>query len=183
MAGFDAHARLTGDAEYTADLSAPDQLHMAVLRSPVAHGTILRLDVAEAASMPGVAVIVTAADLAKAGVKPLALRAPLTDTDGPFHEPRRPVLAEEKVAYAGQPVAAIVAETPEQAQDVHAFIREQLTKCHTSLADRVRILYGGSVKSTNAETLFGLPDVDGGLVGGASLTVDDFVAIGHAALA
>ena len=117
MAGFDAHARLTGDAEYTADLSAPDQLHMVVLRSPVAHGTILRLDVAEAASMPGVKLIVTAEDLAKAGVRPLALRAPLTDTDGPCHEPRRPVLAEEKVAYAGQPVAAIVAETPEQAQD------------------------------------------------------------------
>lgn len=117
MAGFDAHARLTGEADYTADLTAPGQLHMVVLRSPVAHGVIRHLDVAAAASRPGVKLVLTAADLARAGVKPLALRAPLTDTDGPFHEPRRPVLAEEKVAYAGQPVAVIIAETPEQAQD------------------------------------------------------------------
>ena len=117
LAGFDAHARLTGQADYTADLTAPDQLHMVVFRSPVAHGEIRLLDGTAAAAMPGVKLIVTAEDLAKAGVRPMALRAPLIDTDGPFHEPRRPVLAEDKVAYVGQPVAAIVAETPEQAQD------------------------------------------------------------------
>ena len=117
MAGFDAHARLTGAADFTADLSAPDQLHMIVLRSPVAHGIIDKLDVSDAAEMPGVHLILTADDLAQAGVHPMALRAPPTGTEGPFHEPRRPVLAEQKVAYVGQPVAAILAETLEQAQD------------------------------------------------------------------
>ncbi|MEL7468204.1 MAG: xanthine dehydrogenase family protein molybdopterin-binding subunit [Pseudomonadota bacterium] len=114
---FDATARLTGTAPYTSDIRQPGQLHMVVLRSPVAHGVIEALDVAEASEMPGVHLVLTAEDLAREGVQPMALRAKPAGTDGPFLEPRRPVLAEHKVAYAGQPVAAIIAETLEQAQD------------------------------------------------------------------
>ncbi len=68
--------------------------------------------------------------------------------------------------------------TPEQAQEVHAFIRDELKAKDAALAEEMRILYGGSVKPSNAETLFAMPDVDGGLIGGASLKAEDFIKIG-----
>jgi triosephosphate isomerase len=67
--------------------------------------------------------------------------------------------------------------TPEQAQEVHAFIRGHLAQQDAKIADEVRILYGGSVNAANAAELFAMPDVDGGLIGGASLKADDFLAI------
>ena len=67
--------------------------------------------------------------------------------------------------------------TPEVAQEVHAFIRSQLAAHDEDLARRTRILYGGSVKAANAGSLFAMPDVDGGLVGGASLDGDEFIKI------
>jgi len=70
--------------------------------------------------------------------------------------------------------------TPEQAQEACAFIRDVL-RMRGSAADEVRILYGGSVKPANAAELLGLPDVDGALVGGASLDAEDFAAIVEAA--
>ena len=70
--------------------------------------------------------------------------------------------------------------TPEQAQEVHALLRGQL-RAATQRADAMRLLYGGSVKPDNAATLFGQPDIDGGLIGGASLKASDFVAICRAA--
>ena len=66
--------------------------------------------------------------------------------------------------------------TPEQAQAVHALLRAQL-KAATSHADAMKILYGGSMKPDNAATLMAQPDIDGGLIGGASLKAADFVAI------
>jgi triosephosphate isomerase len=71
--------------------------------------------------------------------------------------------------------------TPEQAQQVHAFIRSQLAKEDAMIARLTRLLYGGSVKPANAAELFAQPDVDGGLVGGACLTSADFLAICAAA--
>ncbi len=85
------------------------------------------------------------------------------------------------IILAYEPVWAIgTGETasPEQAQEMHAFIRE--TVRHTfgsTIAEEVSILYGGSVKPDNAKEIFGKPDVDGGLIGGAALKADDFVAI------
>jgi triosephosphate isomerase len=70
--------------------------------------------------------------------------------------------------------------TPEQAQAVHALLRAQL-RAATARADDMRILYGGSVKPDNAATLFAQADIDGGLIGGASLKGADFVAICRAA--
>ena len=64
-----------------------------------------------------------------------------------------------------------------QAQEAHAFVRSLLRSAVGSLADRVRIQYGGSMKADNAKELLAQPDVDGGLVGGASLKLDDFAAI------
>ena len=85
---------------------------------------------------------------------------------------------------AYEPVWAIgTGETasPEQAQDMHRFIRETLmSRYGNSLANEVSILYGGSVKPNNAKEIFSKPDVDGGLIGGASLNAEDFYAIVNA---
>ncbi len=89
------------------------------------------------------------------------------------------------VAIAYEPVWAIgtgQTATPDQAQEVHAFIRELIEKKYgKTVASQIRILYGGSVKPDNARELFSKPDIDGGLVGGASLHATDFVSIIHAA--
>jgi len=71
--------------------------------------------------------------------------------------------------------------TPEQAQDVHRYIRSVLAEQDASVAETVQILYGGSVKGDNAAGLFAMPDIDGGLIGGASLKPADFLAIARAA--
>lgn len=71
--------------------------------------------------------------------------------------------------------------TPEQAQEVHAFIRERVAARDATIAAALRVLYGGSVKAANAAELFAMPDVDGGLVGGASLKAEEFVRICAAA--
>ncbi|MEH6566878.1 MAG: triose-phosphate isomerase [Halopseudomonas sp.] len=91
-------------------------------------------------------------------------------------------LAEGVVAY--EPVWAIgtgLTATPEQAQEVHAMIRARLAMLDDEQARNVQIVYGGSVKADNAEALFAMPDIDGGLVGGASLNADEFGAIARAA--
>lgn len=67
--------------------------------------------------------------------------------------------------------------TPQQAQEVHAFIRGEVAAGNANIASWLPILYGGSVKATNAAELFAQPDVDGGLIGGASLAAKDFLAI------
>ncbi|WP_455200239.1 triose-phosphate isomerase, partial [Kaarinaea lacus] len=86
----------------------------------------------------------------------------------------------ENAVIAYEPVWAIgtgMTATPAQAQDVHAFIRQKLAEKDNKIADGVQILYGGSVKPDNAEELFSQPDIDGGLIGGASLDADGFLSI------
>ncbi|MCU7835898.1 MAG: triose-phosphate isomerase [gamma proteobacterium symbiont of Taylorina sp.] len=67
--------------------------------------------------------------------------------------------------------------SPEQAQSVHAFIRQHLAKRNADIAEKVQILYGGSMNPANAKELIGQPDIDGGLIGGASLKAEDFMAV------
>lgn len=101
------------------------------------------------------------------------------------------VLAEGASALAGavlayEPVWAIGTgrtASAQQAQDAHAFLRERIAKQGKAVASDLPILYGGSVKAGNAAELFAMPDVDGGLIGGASLVADEFVAIWQAASA
>jgi len=85
------------------------------------------------------------------------------------------------IVIAYEPIWAIgtgKTATTEQAQEMHAYLREVLAKQYgKEVADQVSILYGGSVKAGNAKELFSCPDVDGGLVGGASLVADDFITI------
>lgn len=91
-------------------------------------------------------------------------------------------IARAVVAY--EPVWAIgtgVTASPEQAQEVHAAIRRQLSERDVAVASGVSVLYGGSVKPQNAVELFAQPDIDGGLIGGAALVADDFLAICQAA--
>jgi triosephosphate isomerase len=90
----------------------------------------------------------------------------------------------EKAVLAYEPLWAVGSDTPatpEQAQEVHAFIRKRVARCDADIAAQVRILYGGSVTPANAAGLFAMPDIDGGLIGRASLRVPDFVGICRAA--
>ena len=90
----------------------------------------------------------------------------------------------KQIVLAYEPVWAIgtgETATPQQAQEMHAFIRETIADAfNQQIADEVSILYGGSVKPANASEIFGQTDVDGGLIGGASLKAEDFLAIVNA---
>lgn len=91
-------------------------------------------------------------------------------------------LAKAVIAY--EPIWAIgtgVTATPQQAQDVHAFVRGHLASFDEDLANAMQILYGGSVKADNAKELFAQADIDGGLIGGASLQVEEFRQVCQAA--
>jgi triosephosphate isomerase len=85
----------------------------------------------------------------------------------------RSVIAYEPVWAIGTGKVA----TPEQAQAVHAFIRNKLAQADAGIAQQVRILYGGSMNPSNAAELLSQADIDGGLIGGAALKADDFLAI------
>lgn len=87
-------------------------------------------------------------------------------------------LAHAVIAY--EPVWAIgtgKTATPQQAQEIHNFIRQRIASINADVAADLTILYGGSVKANNAEELFARPDIDGGLIGGASLIADEFIEI------
>jgi triosephosphate isomerase len=97
---------------------------------------------------------------------------------------RNGMAAVGKSVIAYEPVWAIgtgKTATPEQAQAVHAYIRGRVAAADSRLADQLPILYGGSVKAGNAAQLFSMRDVDGGLIGGASLVAEEFIAICQAA--
>ena len=102
-------------------------------------------------------------------------------TNGLFHLPES---AWTNIVLAYEPVWAIgtgETATPDQAQEMHAFIRQTLSKKYgDATAQNVSVLYGGSVKPGNAKEIFSKPDVDGGLIGGASLKAEDFYAIVNA---
>ena len=106
--------------------------------------------------------------------------------DRQIHEVLGPDVALDAVTIAYEPVWAIGTgrtATPDQAQQAHAYIRQEIGKLYNSnVAARLRIQYGGSVKASNARELMQKPDVDGALVGGASLKADEFLGIIQGAL-
>lgn len=90
----------------------------------------------------------------------------------------------DNAVIAYEPVWAIgtgKTATPDQAQAVHAFIRQTIQASDSTVADKIQLLYGGSVKGSNASELFAMSDIDGGLIGGAALKAQDFLAICRAA--
>jgi len=109
---------LTGRGRYVDDLRPDGALTMIVLRAPVAHGAITALDVESARAMPGVHLVLTAADLDGLGVGPMTARSRMANSDGTaMVEPDRPVLARDRVRYVGEPVAAVIADDEASALD------------------------------------------------------------------
>ena len=107
------------------------------------------------------------------------VQAQLNELTAKMDNPDRLVIAYEPVWAIGTGRTA----TDAQAQEVHAFIRQAIAKMwNPDFADRVRIQYGGSMKPDNAKGLLGQPDVDGGLIGGAALKAESFLAIVNAGL-
>ncbi|WP_198266148.1 triose-phosphate isomerase [sulfur-oxidizing endosymbiont of Gigantopelta aegis] len=98
--------------------------------------------------------------------------------DAVFSSQGDDAFADSVIAY--EPVWAIgtgKTASPEQAQSVHAFIRQHIAKRNAVIAEKVQILYGGSMNPANAKELIGQTDIDGGLIGGASLKTEDFLAV------
>ncbi|HJU17154.1 MAG TPA: xanthine dehydrogenase family protein molybdopterin-binding subunit [Stellaceae bacterium] len=121
---------LRGRGEYVGDLARPGMLHAAILRSPVAHGRIRRIEAAPALAIPGVHAVITAAEI---GALP---RIPLRLQTSPATEPfRQPVIARERVRYAGEPVAVVVADSAALAEDGVDAIRLEIDELPV-VADR-----------------------------------------------
>ena len=115
---FEDQTLITGKGRYTDDIDLPNMAHAYVLRAPVAHANIKRIDATAARTMPGVALVLTGQDVEADKLGNVPCSAALNNRDGsPRHDTPRPVLAVGKVRHAGQPVALIVAETLLQAQD------------------------------------------------------------------
>src|SRR5215471_16143856 len=109
---------MTGRGRYTDDVILPRMTHAFVLRSPVAHAHIKRIDTAAARRIPGVLFVATGEDIRADGLGDVPCTVPLVNRDGtPRHDTPRPVLALGKVRHVGQPVALVVAETLTAARD------------------------------------------------------------------
>ena len=134
---------LTGNGRYTDDINVHGQAHVHFLRSEVAHGELKSVDVSAAASMPGVIRIFTGADFEGVGGLPCGWQ--VTDRHGePMREPGHPVLAQGKVRHVGDPIAAVVAETAEQARDAAESITCDIEEL-PAVVDMKRALDGGAL--------------------------------------
>ncbi|MEZ5924904.1 MAG: xanthine dehydrogenase family protein molybdopterin-binding subunit [Hyphomicrobiaceae bacterium] len=131
---------LKGIGKYTDDMSFPRQTYCYILRSQVAHGKINKLDTAAAAKMPGVVAILTSKDFEGVGGVPCGWL--VTGTDGPMKEPKHPILAEGKVRHVGDPIAAVIAETLNQAKDAAEKIDLDITEL-PAVVDMKKALKGG----------------------------------------
>jgi aerobic carbon-monoxide dehydrogenase large subunit len=131
---------LTGRDRFADNFSLPGQAHLAFVRSPHAHAKILSIDASAASAMPGVVLIVTGAELAQAGVRPLVQSADFKRANGnPTAAPPHHAMAVDTVRYVGEIVAAVLAETREQARDAAEAIdiRYEALPAVVTLADAV----------------------------------------------
>jgi triosephosphate isomerase len=143
------------------------------------HTVALKFEAAQAVGLTSILCIGETLDQREAGITEQVVAEQL---DAVIESAGINALAKSVLAY--EPVWAIgtgKTATPEQAQDVHAFIRGRIAANAPEVANQLKILYGGSVKANNAAELFGMPDIDGGLIGGASLVADEFISICRAA--
>src|SRR5215470_12477498 len=115
---FEDARLITGEGRYTDDIDLPHTAYAHVLRSPVAHAEIRKVDAQAARAMPGVLLILTGDDVAAEGLGDVPCATPLTNRDGsPRRDTPRPILAARRVRHVGEPVALVVAETLAQARD------------------------------------------------------------------
>src|SRR5262245_12534937 len=109
---------LRGGGRFVSDLNLPGEVHCVLVRPPHAHAIIRKIEVTRAAAQPGVVAVLTGADMAADGVKPMAPLWAIRSHDGrPMAEPPRYALARDRVRHVGEPVAAVIADTPARAQD------------------------------------------------------------------
>src|SRR5438874_1495812 len=109
---------VTGQGQYTEDLHVDREAHAAFLRSPHAHARIKSIDTDAAESVPGVIGVLTWRDVEAAGANPMPCMAPLRNRDGsPIKQTPKPLLAKERITFAGEAIAMVVAETYAQALD------------------------------------------------------------------
>ena len=114
---------ITGAGRYSDDISLPNQLHLYILRSPVAHATLKSVDTRAAKSAEGVVAVYTADDLERGGITAMDCGWPVVNKDGsPMADPPRVVLATDKLAYVGQPIAGVIAESRLLAKDATELI-------------------------------------------------------------
>ena len=129
---------LTGRGRYTDDIDIPGQAHVHFLRSDVAHGRLVSVDTAAAAAAPGVLRVFTGADFEGVGGLPCGWQ--VTDKHGnPMQEPAHPVLAQGKVRHVGDMIAAVVAESAEQARDAALAEVARLNGVTDDLLDELRL--------------------------------------------
>jgi carbon-monoxide dehydrogenase large subunit len=147
---FEDARLITGHGRYTDDIDLPRSAHAYVLRSPVAHADIRKIDVAAARAMPGVLLILTGADVVAEGLGDLPCASALTNRDGsPRRDTPRPVLAVAKVRHVGEPVALVVAETLAQARDATEAIVVDYAELPASVDGRAAMAPGAALLFDN----------------------------------
>jgi aerobic carbon-monoxide dehydrogenase large subunit len=136
---------ITGQGRYTDDIDLPHTAQGWVLRAPLAHGDIRKVDAAAARAMPGVLLILTGEDVVAEGLGDVPCASALTNRDGsPRHDTPRPVLAVHKVRHVGEPVALVVAETLAQARDAAEAIAVDYAELPASVDARAAIAPGAA---------------------------------------
>ena len=136
---------ITGQGRYTDDIDLPHTAQACVLRAPLAHGDIRKVDAAAARAMPGVLLILTGADVVAEGLGDVPCASALTNRDGSQrHDTPRPVLAVHKVRHVGEPVALVVAETLAQARDAAEAIAVDYAELPASVDARAAMAEGAA---------------------------------------
>jgi len=155
-------ALLSGTGRFSDDIAQAGQLQLVFLRSPHAHARIVSIDTADATALPGVVAVLTGADLVAAGVKPLPLAPMFKRPDGsPGASPLRPALADGTVRFVGEAVAAVIAETREQAKDAAEAILVEydalpaVTELSAAVAEGAPLLWPAATENFAAQMLHG----------------------------
>lgn len=153
---------LTGQGRFADDVSAPDALHLELVRSPYAHARILSIDTSAALDMPGVVAVYTGADLIAAGCLPLVGRPGLKRPDGqPMSSPDRYPLSPDAARYVGEAVAAVVAQTKQQAMDAAEAVmvdwdpQPAVTSVASALADDAPLVDPNTPRNITAAARYG----------------------------
>ncbi|SFI47009.1 xanthine dehydrogenase family protein molybdopterin-binding subunit [Albimonas pacifica] len=143
---------LTGKGRYVDDMNRPGQAHVHFLRSDMAHGRIVSLDVSAAEAAPGVIKVFTAKDFEGVGGIPCGWL--ITDRHGqPMKEPKHPILAEGKVRHVGDPIVAVVAETRAQAKDAAELVELELEELPAAIDMRAAVAGGPQVHDEAPDNL------------------------------